>query len=172
MCLGRVVNAKPFYLSKTFWVNVAALLSMAVPQVNQFLKSNPETVVGVLVALNVILRFVTKGAVSLSDSAGGDTGGLHGWLAAAALLGAGLLPSCASIGSALTGAPIPTVEVARSGAKDATVVRVATIDWLQAEQEARAVEAAGPMANGTVWGLYDAGRAADAVRGVFSEPSK
>jgi hypothetical protein len=76
------------------------------------------------------------------------------------------LTNCSVIGSAVTGAPIPSTGMIRAGSKDADVVQVATIDLLKAEEQARSAD---PPA---VWGLYDAGRAAAELREVFTEGSK
>lgn len=71
---------KVWWKSKTILLNVVALVALMVPQVQAWLKANPEEPMAVLVALNVIVRFVTSGRVTLfdeSDSAGG-TGVLSG----------------------------------------------------------------------------------------------
>lgn len=165
------MNAKPFYLSKTFWVNLVALASMAVPQVREFLDGNPETVVGVLVAVNVLLRFATKGGISLSsDSGGRGSSGLSAWVVAAGLLSLGLLPSCGVIGSAITGEPIPATTVQRAGQPDAQPIQIASADLAVAEDAARRAEILDEAP--PVHGLYDAGRAAKAAREVFTESSK
>ncbi len=50
---------KPFYLSKTFWVNVLSILAMIL--VSAFgIDISPEVLVYALAGINVILRFMTK----------------------------------------------------------------------------------------------------------------
>lgn len=53
--------ATPFYLSRTFWVNAVALFSLLVPDVREWLESNPVEFTTALGAVNVLLRFVTYG---------------------------------------------------------------------------------------------------------------
>jgi hypothetical protein len=101
------MNTKPILLSKTFWVQLVALASLAVPAVNAWLEKNPEQFVAVLAAINVLVRFATSGRISLSGAGiggngnGGGPGGLPLWVigTAAVLMG---LPSC----SALSGVPL------------------------------------------------------------------
>lgn len=50
---------KPFWQSKTFWLNVAAIALTLTEQ----LPVEGETAVMVIGALNVLLRFITKQAV-------------------------------------------------------------------------------------------------------------
>lgn len=72
------------------------------------------------------------------------------------------LTSCAAISSAITGQEIPATAVQRAGHPDAPVIMIASSDLSQAE--------AGPAE--TIHGLYDAGRAAQVAREVFTESSK
>lgn len=74
--------AKSIFLSKTFWVQVLALVSLALPAVRSWLEENPVEFVAVLAALNVVVRFVTSGRISIFADGGG--GG------ASVLLAAGL----------------------------------------------------------------------------------
>jgi hypothetical protein len=166
-----VSPSKPFYLSKTFWTNVVALLSLAVPPVRDFLQANPVEFVAVIGAVNILLRFVTKGAISIShDDGPGGFSGLPVWVAAVALIGGSVLPSCSPLSSAITGAPIPATAIQRAGQPQAPVVMVASADLAVAEDAAARAEILNEPA--PVQGLYDAGRAAEVVRGVFIEPSK
>lgn len=88
---------KSIFLSKTFWVQVCAVLSMMFPPVLAWLKANPVEFVMFLAAVNVVIRFVTSGKVSLTDddsSAGGTSVWLvFAWIAGTASVGT-LLPSC------------------------------------------------------------------------------
>lgn len=56
-----VVGTTPFYLSRTFWVNAVALLSLLFPDVRVWLEGNPVEFTTALGAVNVLLRFITVG---------------------------------------------------------------------------------------------------------------
>jgi hypothetical protein len=56
---------KSILRSKTFWVQVVAMLGVLVPAVQEWLAANPVEFVAVLVAVNVLIRFATSGAVTL-----------------------------------------------------------------------------------------------------------
>jgi hypothetical protein len=58
---------KSILLSKTFWLQVVTVGAAFFPQVQEWLSTNPETVVGVIAALNVLMRFATKGKVGLTS---------------------------------------------------------------------------------------------------------
>lgn len=51
--------------SKTFWVQLATFAAAFYPPVQAWLASNPENVIGVVAAVNVLVRFATSGKVSL-----------------------------------------------------------------------------------------------------------
>lgn len=82
--------------SKTFWLNVLAMLSVLIPAVQQFIADNPESAVAVLGALNVLVRFATKGKVNIfGENTTPPAGSLMAFLVAGAAVGSGLaLPSC------------------------------------------------------------------------------
>jgi hypothetical protein len=117
---------KPIYQSKTFWLNLLALVCLFVPAVQAWLAANPVDFPAALVAANLILRFLTKGAVTiLPGSAGPETsdteceetgrGRLSSWLLLAGL--GGLVgfssPACSPVGAA---PPVPLrVIYARDG---------------------------------------------------------
>jgi hypothetical protein len=61
----KVAEEKSPWKSKTIWVNLAALLSMAIPAVRDWLATNPVEIVSFLAAVGVVLRFVTHGKVSI-----------------------------------------------------------------------------------------------------------
>lgn len=96
--------AKSFLLSKTFWVNLVALVSLIAPQVREWLAANPVEFMAVLGAVNLILRFVTKGSVAFSrdgndeDKTDGASGGALpiGMLLVVGLVLLPALPSCSS----------------------------------------------------------------------------
>lgn len=62
-------TAKPWWQSKTILLNILALVAMAIPAVAQWVKENPVEPIAALTALNVLVRFVTKGRISIF---GGD----------------------------------------------------------------------------------------------------
>lgn len=65
----------PWYLSRTFWVNAAALLALLMPAVRDWLESNPVEFTAALGAVNVLLRFVTVGKYQLAEPTGDQDGG-------------------------------------------------------------------------------------------------
>jgi hypothetical protein len=91
---------KTVWLSKTLWVQFLALASLLSPQVRLWVSENPVEFAAAWAGLNVFLRFVTQGKVSLSGDQGEGSGGSGGlplivaMATAAALMGA--LPSCAN----------------------------------------------------------------------------
>jgi len=100
-------TTKPFWQSKTVWVQVLAILSMFIPAVGAWVASNPVEFVAVLGAINTLVRFATHGSVSVfQDDESGTTGGkgsssggslllLMTATAAGCALAGGLLSSCA-----------------------------------------------------------------------------
>jgi hypothetical protein len=113
------MNSKSIFLSKTFWVQIAAVVSLAVPAVREWLDANPEQFVAALAAVNVLVRFATSGKISIlgagePEEPGSRPGGpLPLWVligTAAALLGA--LPSC----SGLSGLPLKATVFMEEGA--------------------------------------------------------
>lgn len=74
-------QSTPWYLSRTFWINLAALLSLLLPSVREWLENNPVDFVAALGGVNVLLRFITYGKHQISsdnddsDTASGDGGG-------------------------------------------------------------------------------------------------
>jgi hypothetical protein len=91
---------KSILKSKTFWLQMVALLSTFSPQVRDFIASNPVEFAAVLGALNVIMRFATKGEVGLTVSLGGENnGGGSGWVPLLATMG----------GLATTGIALPAL---------------------------------------------------------------
>ncbi len=124
-----------------------------------------------------VMLLLAKHAPHLRNIFGGGSGGSLPLVAMAGiatwgtgLVGALFLTSCSVVGSAITGASIPATAVQRAGHDGATPILVSSADLAQAEVEAEVAAKAGqaPPVNG----LYDAGRAAKAVRQVFTESSK
>lgn len=56
----------PWYLSRTLYINLAALLSLIFPSVREWLENNPIDFFAALGGVNVLLRFVTFGKYQLS----------------------------------------------------------------------------------------------------------
>lgn len=56
---------KSIIQSKTFWIQVVTFAAAFIPAVNQWLTANPEQFVGALGSVNVLVRFATKGKVTL-----------------------------------------------------------------------------------------------------------
>lgn len=70
-------QTKPIYCSKTFWLQVVALASLAAPQVGAWVEANPVSYTAALAALNVLMRFFTSGRVSVCPPGEkGDGGGV------------------------------------------------------------------------------------------------
>jgi hypothetical protein len=84
---------KSIFFSKTFWLQVAAVVSAMFPAVQDWLVKNPVEFVAALAALNVLMRFVTSGKVAIMD----DTPPVNGiglWFCFAAVCVAGSQVSC------------------------------------------------------------------------------
>ena len=83
---------KSILKSKTFWVQVLAVLAVLFPPVQAWLASNPVTSVAALAAVNVLVRFVTSGRINIL----GDGGVVPVWLPFACLAAATavVLPGC------------------------------------------------------------------------------
>jgi hypothetical protein len=75
MANEAVPTAKPWWQSKTVWMNVLALLSMAVPAVREWVAKNPVEPVAAFAALSVLIRFVTSGKISIFGDDGDDSSG-------------------------------------------------------------------------------------------------
>ena len=56
---------KPIYQSKTAVVNVIIGLSMIIPAVRDWVSQNPALVLTAIGAINIALRVITKGRVTL-----------------------------------------------------------------------------------------------------------
>jgi len=56
---------KKFYYSKTFWVNAIAGVAMVIQTVTGNEVLDIETQAVILAVVNIVLRFITKGAVTL-----------------------------------------------------------------------------------------------------------
>ena len=54
------MSTKKFYLSKTFWVNVLALLVFVIQFYRQDFVMPAEVLASILAIINLILRWITK----------------------------------------------------------------------------------------------------------------
>lgn len=61
-----MINEKP-WLSKRVWLNVVMALAGFFPSIQNFLSDNPQAVMLVFSAANILLTFITKDKISLND---------------------------------------------------------------------------------------------------------
>ncbi len=61
-----MVNEKP-WLSKRVWLNVLTLLALLFPSIQIFVSDNPQAFTTIFSLANLLLTFITKDKVSLSD---------------------------------------------------------------------------------------------------------
>lgn len=59
------MESKKIWLSKTFWINILALVGMVAQSQSSFV-INPEMQIAILGVINIILRVVTKQEVTWS----------------------------------------------------------------------------------------------------------
>lgn len=78
--------SKHILFSKTFWVQVIAILSALLPTVQGWIAENPVEVLSVFAAINVLVRFATSGKVQIFGDSG-DAAPPRGGGAATALVG-------------------------------------------------------------------------------------
>jgi hypothetical protein len=60
------MSSKPFYLSKTFYVQLFALVALLVPSTSEFIQQNLTESGIVFVVVNIILRALTSDRISIS----------------------------------------------------------------------------------------------------------
>lgn len=63
-----VVPPKPFWTSKTLWLNAVIAALAFFPQAQTVVQAHPEVLTLAFAAANFVLRLVTKSGVQLSDS--------------------------------------------------------------------------------------------------------
>jgi hypothetical protein len=56
---------KPFYQSKTFWVNVLACVAITVPSSATFIKEHLGETGAAWAMINMVLRFISKDKISI-----------------------------------------------------------------------------------------------------------
>ena len=59
-------DTKPFFYSKTFWVQVLALVAVAVPSTREFIQQNLGESAAAWAVINMIVRLITKDKVSIT----------------------------------------------------------------------------------------------------------
>ena len=59
-------EVKPFWQSKTFWINILAAGGLIINAQMQGYDLGPEAQAGIIAFINIVLRFVTRDAISLS----------------------------------------------------------------------------------------------------------
>lgn len=60
------METKPFYLSKTFWVQALALVAVAVPATREFIQANLGESAAAWGLINMILRVISKEKISIT----------------------------------------------------------------------------------------------------------
>jgi hypothetical protein len=94
--------AKSVFLSKTLWVQILALAALLSPEVRGWVSDNPVDFAAAWAGLNILLRFLTSGKLSLAggqaekDDDQGRGGSVLPLLVFMGLLAGvgGLLPAC------------------------------------------------------------------------------
>ena len=89
---GNTVTTKtPWYLSYVLWTNLAALASMLLPSVREWLANNPIEFTTALTAVNTLLGFISRGTIQLTgqDGQSGQSANLAGALPPSPVTGEG-----------------------------------------------------------------------------------
>ena len=89
---GNTVTTKtPWYLSYVLWTNLAALASMLLPSVRDWLANNPIEFTTALTAVNTLLGFISRGTIQLTgqDGQSGQSATLAGALPPSPVTGEG-----------------------------------------------------------------------------------
>ena len=89
---GNTVTTKtPWYLSYVLWTNLAALASMLLPSVRDWLANNPIEFTTALTAVNTLLGFISRGTIQLpgQDGQSGQSANLAGALPPSPVTGEG-----------------------------------------------------------------------------------
>ena len=89
---GNTVTTKtPWYLSYVLWTNLAALASMLLPSVRDWLANNPIEFTTALTAVNTLLGCISRGTIQLTgqDGQSGQSANLAGALPPSPVTGEG-----------------------------------------------------------------------------------
>ena len=85
------MNTKSIVQSKTFWIQLIAFASAFFPPARAWMVANPETAVGALGALNIVVRFITSGKITIFAAGANDDSAGSGmapcWLMGTAIAG-------------------------------------------------------------------------------------
>jgi len=57
---------KPFWQSKTFWVQVAGVIAVAIPSSREFIEANLGATGAGWAVINILLRAISKDKISIS----------------------------------------------------------------------------------------------------------
>lgn len=60
------METKVFWQSKTFWVQLLALVAVAVPSTREFIQQNLGESAAAWAVINMIVRMITKDKISIS----------------------------------------------------------------------------------------------------------
>lgn len=66
MPIQPVAPSKPWYQSKTLWVNFIAIAGMFIPAAQSYIAQHPTASVDVIGALNVFLRLISGDRIEIS----------------------------------------------------------------------------------------------------------
>jgi len=62
------MESKKPWLSKTLWINaLIGVLAIAYPPASAWIVAHPEVATGIFAGINVVLRLITKDAISIAD---------------------------------------------------------------------------------------------------------
>lgn len=94
---NNLTKTKSALMSKTVWIQIASVLSLILPVVGDWLATNPVEFVSALAAINILVRFLTHGKISiLTDTGKGVSNLLMMAVALSMALGCGCLVSCST----------------------------------------------------------------------------
>lgn len=66
LTLNLNMENKPWYLSKTLWINALAAASMVIPVVGNYVSAHPGIAIDGLAAVNFVLRILTKSGIQIA----------------------------------------------------------------------------------------------------------
>lgn len=60
------MESKPFWQSKTFWVQILGIVAVAIPTTREFIQNNLGESAAAWAVINIVVRMITKDKVSIS----------------------------------------------------------------------------------------------------------
>lgn len=60
------MDSKPFWQSKTFWIQILGAVALAIPSSRQFIQDNLGEAGAAWALINIVLRLISKDKVSIS----------------------------------------------------------------------------------------------------------